>query len=101
MLDISIIRPADSDLWYIYIYDICPLKVKHSKDFKDIYIHVYQNSMEKLKEWLPHIERRHQAPGNGPEEEEDVLDAVHRSPGVSTRRLGLQRYVPHMTIWRL
>jgi hypothetical protein len=36
-----------------------------------------------------------------PEEEEDVLNAVDQSPGVSTRRLGLQRYVPHVTIWRL
>jgi hypothetical protein len=35
------------------------------------------------------------------EEEEDVLSAVDQSPGVSTRRLRLQRYVPHMTIWRL
>jgi hypothetical protein len=36
-----------------------------------------------------------------PEEEEDVLNAVDQSLGVSTRQLGLQRYVPHMTIWRL
>jgi hypothetical protein len=36
-----------------------------------------------------------------PDEEEDVLNAVDQSPGVSTRRLGLQKYVPHMTIWRL
>jgi hypothetical protein len=47
----------------------------------------------------------HQAPGDGqdtiPEEEEDVLNAVDQSPGVSTRWLGLQRHVPHMMIWRL
>jgi hypothetical protein len=38
-----------------------------------------------------------------PEEEEDVLNTVGvvQSPGVSTRQLGLQRYVLHMTIWRL
>jgi hypothetical protein len=36
-----------------------------------------------------------------PEEKEDVPNAVYQCPGVSARRLGLQRYVPHMTIWRL
>jgi hypothetical protein len=36
-----------------------------------------------------------------PEEEEEDLNTVDQSPGVSTRWSGLQRYVPHMTIWRL
>jgi hypothetical protein len=35
------------------------------------------------------------------QEEEDVLNAVDQSPGVSIRQLGLQRYVPHMMIRRL
>lgn len=39
--------------------------------------------------------------GTRPEEEEDVLTRVEANPGISTRRLGLQSNLSHMTVWRL
>lgn len=36
-----------------------------------------------------------------PEEEEAVLNIVEENPGISTRRLGLQTNLSHMSVWRL
>lgn len=36
-----------------------------------------------------------------PEVQEEILEAVDRTPSISTRRLALQVNVPHTTVWRL
>jgi hypothetical protein len=51
--------------------------------------------------FAPRVENRRRPRSTTPEVEEDILDVMNETHGISTRRVSTQVGVAHSTVWRL
>jgi hypothetical protein len=51
--------------------------------------------------FAPHVANWGQSRSKTPELEQDILDAVNETPGISTRKVLMQVGIAHSTVWRV